>query len=32
VTLPDITRMTDSVYTAAAGKTQPLTQWIGLRE
>ena len=32
VTLPDITRMTDSVYAAAAGKTQPLTQWVGLRE
>ena len=32
VTLPDIARMTDSVYAAAAGKTQPLTQWIGLRE
>src|ERR1700758_573880 len=32
VTLSDITRMTDSVYRAAEGKTQPLTQWIGLRE
>ena len=32
VTLPDVSRMTDSVYAAAAGKTQPLTQWIGLRE
>jgi pyruvate ferredoxin oxidoreductase alpha subunit len=32
VTLPDITRMTESLYQAAEGKTQPLTQWIGLRE
>jgi pyruvate ferredoxin oxidoreductase alpha subunit len=32
VTLPDITRMTESLYKAAQGETQPLTQWIGLRE
>ncbi len=32
VTLPDVRRITDSVYAAAAGKPQPLTQWIGLRE
>jgi pyruvate ferredoxin oxidoreductase alpha subunit len=32
VTVPDVERMTDSVYQAAEGKSQPLTQWIGLRE
>ena len=32
VTLPDVKKMTDKVYDAAAGKPQPLTQWIGLRE
>jgi pyruvate ferredoxin oxidoreductase alpha subunit len=32
VTVPDVERMADSVYSAAEGKTQPLTQWIGLRE
>jgi pyruvate ferredoxin oxidoreductase alpha subunit len=32
VTLPDVERITDSVYKAAEGKAQPLTQWIGLRE
>jgi pyruvate ferredoxin oxidoreductase alpha subunit len=32
VTLPDVERITDSVYKAAEGKQQPLTQWIGLRE
>jgi len=32
VTVPDVERMTDSVYKAAEGKVQPLTQWIGLRE
>ena len=32
VTVPDVQRMADSVYNAADGKTQPLTQWIGLRE
>jgi pyruvate ferredoxin oxidoreductase alpha subunit len=32
VTVPDVERMTASVYQAAEGKAQPLTQWIGLRE
>ena len=32
VTVPDVERMTDSVYQAAEGKSVPLTQWIGLRE
>ena len=32
VTLPDVMRMTESLYKAADGETQPLTQWIGLRE
>lgn len=32
VTVPDVQKITDSVYQAAAGKSQPLTQWIGLRE
>jgi pyruvate ferredoxin oxidoreductase alpha subunit len=32
VTLPDVRKMTDSVYQAAEGKPQPATQWIGLRE
>jgi len=32
VTVPDVERMTDSVYKAAEGKSVPLTQWIGLRE
>src|SRR5947207_12520530 len=32
VTIPDVERMAESVYQAAAGKSQPLTQWIGLRE
>jgi pyruvate ferredoxin oxidoreductase alpha subunit len=32
VTVPDVTKMADIVYQAAEGKTQPLTQWIGLRE
>jgi len=32
VTVPDVQKITDSVYKAADGKTQPLTQWIGLRE
>src|SRR3989440_578997 len=31
-TIPDVGRMAGSVYQAAAGKSQPLTQWIGLRE
>ncbi len=32
VTVPDVERMAESVYNAADGKAQPLTQWIGLRE
>jgi len=32
VTVPDVERVTESVYKAAEGKKQPLTQWIGLRE
>jgi pyruvate ferredoxin oxidoreductase alpha subunit len=32
VTVPDVEKVTDSVYKAAEGVTQPLTQWIGLRE
>jgi len=32
VTVPDGKKMTDSVYLAAEGKTQPGTKWIGLRE
>src|SRR5437588_9809201 len=32
VTIPDVERITDGVYKAAEGKSQPLTQWIGLRE
>lgn len=32
VTVPDVERMSESVYQAASGKKQPLTQWIGLRE
>ncbi|HEX7490056.1 MAG TPA: hypothetical protein VF341_14200 [Anaeromyxobacteraceae bacterium] len=32
VTVPDVRKMTDSVYQAAEGKPQPATQWIGLRE
>src|SRR5713101_7809512 len=32
VTVPDVRKMTDKVYEAAAGKSQPGTQWIGLRE
>jgi pyruvate ferredoxin oxidoreductase alpha subunit len=32
VTVPDVRKMSDMVYQAAAGKPQPLTQWIGLRE
>src|SRR5712671_5295920 len=32
VTLPDVKKMTENVYAAAAGKPQPFTQWIGLRE
>src|ERR1700740_2147571 len=32
VTVPDVEKVTASVYQAAEGKTQPLTQWVGLRE
>jgi pyruvate ferredoxin oxidoreductase alpha subunit len=32
VTVPDVEKATESVYKAAEGKSQPLTQWIGLRE
>jgi len=32
VTVPDVRKMTESVYLAAQGKTQPGTKWIGLRE
>jgi len=32
VTVPDVEKITDSVYQAAKGKQQPLTQWIGVRE
>lgn len=32
VTVPDVNRITESVYRAAEGKSEPLTRWIGLRE
>ena len=32
VTVPDVRKMTEITYQAAEGKSQPLTQWIGLRE
>ncbi len=32
VTVPDVETITESVFQAAQGKAQPLTQWIGLRE
>jgi len=32
VTVPDVKRIAESVYQAADGKPQHLTQWIGLRE
>lgn len=32
VTVPDVEKIADLVYQAAEGKSQPLTQWIGLRE
>jgi len=32
VTVPDVRKMSEKIYEAAAGKSQPLTQWIGLRE
>lgn len=31
VLVPDVERIADSVFQAAQGKAQPLTQWIGLR-
>ena len=31
VTVPDVEEITKSVFEAAKGKVQPLTQWIGLR-
>ncbi len=31
VTVPDVETITNSVFEAAKGKAQPLTQWIGLR-
>ncbi|MDR7494586.1 MAG: pyruvate ferredoxin oxidoreductase [Armatimonadota bacterium] len=32
VTVPDVQRMTDVLLSAAAGKAQPLTTWVGIRE
>ena len=32
VTVPDVEKVAESVFKAASGKAQPLTQWIGLRE
>ena len=32
VTVPDVEKMAESVYRAAEGKSEPLTQWVGLRE
>jgi pyruvate ferredoxin oxidoreductase alpha subunit len=32
VTVPDVEKMAAATYNAAAGKPQPLTTWIGLRE
>jgi len=32
VTVPDVEKITAAVYRAAQGKSEPLTQWIGLRE
>jgi pyruvate ferredoxin oxidoreductase alpha subunit len=32
VTVPDVRNMSEKLYEAAAGKQQPGTQWIGLRE
>lgn len=32
VTVPDVQRMSDMLFSAASGKTQPLTTWIGIRE
>jgi len=30
--VPDVRRMSDMVFKAAAGQTQPLVTWIGIRE
>jgi pyruvate ferredoxin oxidoreductase alpha subunit len=32
VTVPDVEKITASVYRAGQGKSEPLTQWIGVRE
>jgi pyruvate ferredoxin oxidoreductase alpha subunit len=32
VTLQDVHKMADNIFQAAEGKSQPLTQWIGVRE
>jgi pyruvate ferredoxin oxidoreductase alpha subunit len=32
ITVPDVRKMAESVYRAAEGKPQPMTQWFGLRE
>ncbi len=32
VTLPDVRKMSESVFAQAAGNPQPSTQWIGVRE
>jgi pyruvate ferredoxin oxidoreductase alpha subunit len=32
VTVPDVQKIADSVFRAAEGKKEPLTQWIGVRE
>ena len=32
VTVPDVEKISAAVYRAAQGKSEPLTQWIGLRE
>jgi pyruvate ferredoxin oxidoreductase alpha subunit len=32
VTLPDVHKMSGNIFQAAEGKSQPLTQWIGVRE
>jgi pyruvate ferredoxin oxidoreductase alpha subunit len=32
VTVPDVIKMSDNLFSAAEGKSQPLTQWIGVCE
>jgi pyruvate ferredoxin oxidoreductase alpha subunit len=32
ITVPDVKKIAESVYRAAEGKPQPMTQWFGLRE